>query len=173
MLLRPSEHGVCTLRSIADLELLCDFIGKVAGRKIVTRPYRLLRLLYAASVECGKLRMECEKTLANCGFRILFRLKLKSAGRGQLLRRLHEVESLIFHHKLDDIARLATSKAMVEPLLRLDVEARGLFMMERAAGLVRPTCPFHLYPVARNQIGKICAGLYLLNNGFRDSEGHS
>ena len=55
---------------------------------------------------------------------------------GELLHGLYEGEAFLLLHELDGIAGLATTEAVVESTVRLYVERRRLFMVERTTGLV-------------------------------------
>ena len=53
---------------------------------------------------------------------------------GKPLDGLWELAGLELHHKLEDVATDTTAEAVVELLGRFDREARGLLVVERAAG---------------------------------------
>ena len=55
---------------------------------------------------------------------------------GKLLDRLHERQVVVAHGEPDDIAMGAAAEAVEKPLVVIDREAGGLFLVERATGLV-------------------------------------
>ena len=172
VLFRPRAHGGRGKRRVADLELGDDRVRQRAAREVGARRLGLLRLLEAAAEEVGELAVELQLALALSGLRVLLLLHRDAARAGELLHGLDERHSLLLLHELDAVAGLAAAEAVVESLRRLDVETWRLFMMKRAAGLVRPTCPFHLDPVAGDQICQVRTGLDLFERLLRNAEGH-
>jgi len=172
VLLGPAQDVRDAVRRVADPPVLRDGAGEGAALKVFPRGLALLRLKEAAAVERGELGHQRVEALAEARVGVFGLLDLDAALLGELLHGLDEREALLLLHELDCIARLAAAEAVVEPLGRIDVEGRGLLVVERAARLRRRPGVLHLYAVRRYQFGEVDPRLDILDYRLCDSHCH-
>ncbi len=123
-----------TVRGIAQPEFGYRFVIQSALMEVI-KPF----LAFGHAQHAFEKRTGCFHDLVK-GFGLLFAF-LGFAGLfgdfhadliGQHLDRLDKGQATGIHHKADDIAMRATTKAVIETLLLIDRKGRGFFRMERA-----------------------------------------
>ena len=82
-----------------------------------------------------------------------------------------EIEVLVFHHEGEHVAARAATEAVPDLLLRVDIEARRLFLVEWAEGA--EVCPRTLEREIRaDHLDNVVVLANLLKNGFGNNARH-
>ena len=126
----------------AKAEFAADSGRKAAPLKIIARDLAARR---CEAFDEEPLRRLGHIDQAGAGFGALGHLRIgcgdvHPGGRGQLLDRVHELQAGVIDHPADRIAMRAAAEAVVELLLVIHIETRGLLVVERAAPLPLAAC---------------------------------
>ena len=143
-LLRGEALLVCLAREQPALgrepepELAADLLTEAAAREVVARERARRRVPQHPLVEGRGLVEELVEALAAETLRVFPRRRLLVFERdaealGKPLDRSREVEALRLPDEAEEVAALAAAEAVVQPLTRVDREARRPLLVERAA----------------------------------------
>ena len=122
----------------AETELATDLLAEAAAREVVARERARRRVPQHPLVEGRGLVEELVEALAAETLRVFPRRRLLVFERdaealGKPLDRSREVEALRLPDEAEEVAALAAAEAVVQPLTRVDREARRPLLVERAA----------------------------------------
>ncbi len=156
------EKPTPRIRSVADPEPLSRLsvdppLLQVGSRRAAGRfvPEQVLEKHASESVRLVEVTKRVFTGLTPAHFS-----DLDSASSRHMLDRVHEAEAVMFREERKNITGFTAPEAVVETLCRDHIEARRLFVVEWAAGLVVLTGLFQRYDVANhlNDVGT-CANL--------------
>ena len=159
------------VRVVAELERLDRGGVEPAPLQVGARAGGGGRLEQAAMAERGELGVDLVEALRAGGAAVvLLRDDLHAALLREVADGVDERHAVVLHEELEDVAALAAAEALEALALRVHREARGLLVVERAAGLPRgagalegDAVPDHLHDVG--------AGADVFDDGFGD-DGH-
>ena len=159
------------VRVVAELERLDRGGVEPAPLQVGARAGGGGSLEQAAVAERGELGVDLVEALRAGGAAVvLLRDDLHAALLREVADGVDERHAVVLHEELEDVAALAAAEALEALALRVHREARGLLVVERAAGLPRgagalegDAVPDHLHDVG--------AGADVFDDGFGD-DGH-
>ncbi len=178
-LLQRPDHRASRLRGEAQAEgpshLLAQptLLQVVAGSRARRAPEQRLVELGHALIEVEAL-LPLAAPLRRCARlcrRDLLPRDLHADAPRQVLHHLHEGAALDLHQKAEDVAALLATEAVVELALRVDVERRGLLVVEGAEALVvgPSTLELNVLPDDLHDVGPLTN---LCNDLFGDPSWH-
>ena len=156
----------------ADGKVLAGLRVQPATLEVVDGTLRLRVLFQLAAVEIHRAGHQViQFTVVGTALTALFVRHIKTKLSGQRFHRLGKVQMVMVHDKTQSAATGATTKAVVELLIRADSKRRGLLFMKGAASGVIATCLFQFDPLV-DHINDINAGEQVINKILGDPSGH-